>query len=145
MKRPLLLSALIGCVFLGAGCALTGARPQQAEPAKKAEPVFPERRADVLVEGDYRSTTPSTVEVRRSFGERHVSLYVNGEMVRAFEVEPVRTSNRDWVSPTGSGPMATIDVQNLPTQNDTLYIIPHFEHSVEIVDREFDLTLIVAN
>ena len=146
MKRPLLLSALFGCALLVAGCALTGPRTKkQAEPAKKAERVFPERRADVLVEGDYRSTTPGTIRIRRGFGERYVALHENGKPVRAFRVEPIYTSVRSDMAYFDLNPTGPIDVQDLPTDNDTLYTIPYFSGPIEIVDREFDLTLIVAN
>lgn len=139
MKPPALLSALLGCVFLVAGCAPTGAR------TKKADRVFPERHADVLVEGDYRSTTPGTIRIRRGFGERHIALYENGKPVRTYLLEPVYTSNRSDIAFFNPNPTGPIDVQDLPTANDTLYTIPYFSQPIEIVDREFDLTLIVAN
>ena len=145
MRRPLLFALLAG-MLLAAGCASTTPAPPTAEEEEAQEETPPPaRRADVLVEGDYRTTTPGTIQVRRGFGERYVSLRVNGEIVRTFDFERVYTANRADVTYFNLGTSRSFDVRNLPTKNDTLYAVPYYNHPIEVVDNEFGLTLIISN
>ncbi|MGI9174219.1 MAG: hypothetical protein ACR2GR_02715 [Rhodothermales bacterium] len=144
MRRPLLYALMAG-MLLTAGCASTTPSTSTQEEEAKKEEAPPARRADVLIEGDYRTTTPGTIQVRRGFGERYVALRVNGEVIRTFDVEQIYTSNRAEVTYFDLGTSLTFDVRNLPTKNDTLYAIPYYNHPIEVVDNEFGLTLIVSN
>ena len=144
MRRPLLFALLAG-MLLAVGCASTTPSTSTQEGEEKKEEAPPARRADVLVEGDYRTTTPGTIQVRRGFGERYVSLRVNGEIVRTFDFERVYTANRADVTYFNLGTSRSFDVRNLPTKNDTLYAVPYYNHPIEVVDNEFGLTLIISN
>lgn len=144
-KQPLAL--LIGSMLLlWIGCA--GSKKSAEGTAKAKGPAVQVTSAEVFVEGEYRITTPTTLRIRRGFGEATVTLKRGNNVVRAFELERINSSNSTdlafgYQGRSQSG-MPTFDLTSLSQQKDGTYIIPYFAVPIQIEDRDYGLTLIIA-
>lgn len=137
-------------IFAG-GCATGRGASDGVVPdssiAAAGSPMVYSRAVHVLVDGRDRGMVPRTVQVRRSFGTRMVSLWQAGKEIRTYEL---------MSSPTGEGrqleysffgsqdPTSTVyDVSNLPTDGENEYIVPFSPGRITVEDREYGLMLIV--
>ena len=106
------------------------------------------RAVHVLVDGKDLGVIPMTVRVRRGFGTRQVSLWQAGEEIRTYEFEIVHTSSGMqlqqgfWSNSSPDG--ETYDVRNLPTSNDSTFLVPYSNHPIKIEDQTFGVTLLVS-
>ena len=142
--KNLLIVTLVAVVFVLAGCASNkpGAKKMvQAESAR------------VFIEGRDRGVTPMTLRVIRSRGEYDVRLVQGQKVVRVFELahggaqrSPERHAiEMDLGNDNSAMGFRTLEVDDLESVDDTLYIIPYLPETVAIDDKKYGLTLLVSN
>lgn len=130
-------------LWLGCGGSRESTSPEVAAPANPVHAVTV-TPAQVFVDGEDRGLTPKTLRVRRGFGESVISLHVGKNLVRTFELERARTSNRSELDLTpATGSRSSFDLTDLNTTRNGVYLIPYFPGPVEVEDRQYGLTLIV--
>lgn len=102
----------------------------------------------VYVDGRESGATPTTVQVRRGFGETTVAVVSGEQTQRIYEVERVYTSNRsdlEYSFGANSGMnIRTFDSEELNRDDDGRYMVPYYAQPIAIEDRHFGLTLIVT-
>lgn len=151
MKRALLPPALLILVLLlGTGCAQTGPTRPAFTSLQEDTSVVAVQGVRVFVGDDEKGLTPGTFQVRRSFGERMITLRKGREVVRVYEVEPVYTSNAADLAfgfdGDASGDVLRYDLTQLNVKKDGTFIIPHLGgRPLAIEDRQYGLTLEVRN
>ncbi len=135
-----------GCVSTPAGVTVTSRTPKDATESNTPWQV---KRAWVFVEGVQQVITPATITVRRSFEITNVSLHVgpNFEQVRRYEIERTITGSRRMLDfsfrGTLDGAYPTFTVQELSKDSKGNYIIPFYDRTIQIIDHEYDLEIIV--
>ena len=147
-KTALPLLAII-LVLVISGCSSTKSSKQKEE----VEDAFNIASVNVMVEGKHRGVTPATVQVTRSWGEYEVVLLKGREIVRVYEIghggdqrTPERhIINMDLERDLSAYGYRTFDLSDLESPNDTLYFIPYIGQTIAIDDREYGLTLVVAD
>lgn len=135
---------LVMLVLLG-GCRSS---QKSAENDKKTSSVYAATR--VYVNGRDRGAVPGTVRVRRSFNEDTVVLRKGRTVLRRYELERVYTSNASELvygfSGSNSAEGTTFDLTSLKVSKDsTTYIIPHLSKQFVVEDRQYGLTLVIAD
>ncbi len=137
-----------GCVPGPAGVTIESRTPPDST---KDKGPFLIKRAWVFVEGTQLGATPATVRVRRSFEVTHVSLHVGAsfEQVRRYEIERTVTASRRMMDFSFSGSYnsgyLTFTATELSRDRQGRYIVPYFDHPIQIIDHEYDLVLIVED
>jgi len=135
-----------GCVSTPAGVTVTSRTPKDATDSNTPWQV---KRAWVFVEGVQQVITPATITVRRSFEITNVSLHVgpNFDQVRRYEIERTITGSRRMLDfsfrGTLDGAYPTFTVQELSKDSKGNYIIPFYDRTIQIIDHEYDLEIIV--
>ncbi|HET6567286.1 MAG TPA: hypothetical protein VFG50_04920 [Rhodothermales bacterium] len=145
-KRTLSLLT-VSMLVLWIGCAGSNKATDETAKAKASDAAVQVTSAEVYVEGKYRATTPTTLRLRRGFGEAEVTLKRGNNVVRQFAVLRVNSSNgTDLVfgyQGRSQNGMPTFDLTSLSQQKDGTYVIPYFAQPILIEDREYGLSLIV--
>ncbi len=154
MRRLALCSAafavalllLAGCVSTPAGVTITSRAPKDSTESNTR---WQAKRAWIFVEGVQQTTTPATITIRRSFEITNVSLHVgpNFDQVRRYEIERTATGSRSTLDFSFRGTLdntyPTFTVQELPKDSKGNYIIPFYDRTIQILDHEYDLVIIV--
>ena len=135
-----------GCVSTPAGVTVTSRAPKDSTESNTPWQV---KRAWVFVEGVQQVVTPATITVRRSFEITNVSLHVgpNFDQVRRYEIERTATGSRSALDFSFRGILdntyPTFTVQELPKDSKGNFIIPFYDRTIQILDHEYDLVIIV--
>lgn len=137
----------LGVLFLLTGCTQTSPVAEEDVVADSSR-VYTQA-VHVLVDGDDVGQTPRTVQVRRGFGTRKISLWQAGEEFRTYEIEISNTVAGDqmlqgfWSTDSMEGD--TYDVQSLPNNGEGTFYIPYTEYPIKVEDRTYGLTLLVRD
>ncbi|MEM8483923.1 MAG: hypothetical protein AAF564_00155 [Bacteroidota bacterium] len=133
-----------------AGCATS----QTDGTGKTLSSLYEGESVQVFVEGRDKGFTPMTLRVRRSLGEYEVALKKGKSIVRQFEIGIESSSNRsperqavfmDLERDQSVVGLRTFGIEDLDSQNDTLYYIPHYNADLSIDDVRYGLTLIITD
>lgn len=133
-----------------AGCATSQTEGQ----GKTLASLYEGESVQVFVEGRNKGFTPMTLRVRRSLGEYEVALKRGEAIVRQFEIGIESSSNRsperqavfmDLERDQSVVGLRTFGIEDLDSQNDTLYYIPHYNADLSIDDVRYGLTLIITD
>ncbi len=141
-----ILLFLFACVSTPAGVTITSRAPKDTT---STEGDFQVKRAWIFVEGLKQSTTPATINIRRSFEITNVSLHTGPtfEEVRRYEIERIVTASRrmlDYSFNGGfEGGMITFNASELSRDRKGRFIIPFYPYPIQIIDHEYDLVLLV--
>lgn len=150
MPRAIPLLLFIG-IQAAAGCS-TSSKIQDDESADAASADSTRqytRAIHVLVDGNDRGTVPMTVQIRRGFGTRRVSLYQAGKEIRIYEFEFSGTTAGDqtlqgfWSTPSAEG--ASFDVRTLPNDGEMTFFVPYTPYPIKVEDHAYGLTLHVED
>lgn len=149
MLRLRLLAPVLAVLVGLAACTTTSAPPPDPTTVP-GDDRFQPRSAYLFVNGEQKGVTPSTVTVRRGLGAAEVSLRVGPKLrvVRRYEFEYAPSSSRtmhDYTfGQTTEGGMLRLYASELPTRrNGRIVTIPFFARPILIVDRLYQLDLIV--
>ena len=157
MNRLLvLLTVVFMIIFFSAGCAATAppVEPEvqsgdQSETASTDSIQVRRGTIHVLVDGNDRGVLPKMVQIRRSFGDKFVSLYQGEEEFRIYELETSvtpggqRVLNGFWSDNRPEG--IVYDIRHLDKKNDDYYYIPYTEYPIIIEDNLYNLTIRIMN
>lgn len=144
---PKIATWTVTLFLLGAmGCSPKTKLPENPLPESPTVPVG--TAAWIYIDGREKGVTPTTIQVRRGFGETTVALVAREETQRVYEVERVYTSSRselDYTFGTSSieGGVRTIDAEDLERDKKGRYLVPYYETPIAIEDRYFSLTILV--
>lgn len=142
---PFLLAALL----LISGCSLSSSSGEDGIKSARADSSRLYTKAvHVLVDGRDMGIIPMTVRIRRSFGTREVTLWQAGKEIRTYELELNLSSEGSqllqgfYSSRSMDGD--AYDVESLPKAGDDVYVIPYAQRPLKIEDRQYGVTLLVA-
>ncbi|MCY3999602.1 MAG: hypothetical protein OXF06_11430 [Bacteroidetes bacterium] len=145
---PFFVAVLLlwGCITTPLGVTVTSRAPKDSSGSQP----FSVKRAWLFVDGSQQGSTPATVRIRRDYEISNVSLHVgkNFDEVRRYELERSVTSNRIMMDytfqGTYDGEFLTFTSAELTRDQKGRYIVPFFRETVQIIDHEYDLVLIVS-
>ena len=141
MIAPCLRTLLISCFFFLASCQ------SQHLFDKNDAAITTVQVADVFVNDQYRGTTPQTIRIYRGRRELSVTLKQGRKTIRAFEVEETYSPNAGELdfSFYGTDEAGTLrfTVEELPTKDDLLFVIPFYQQLFTVEDNQYGLTLII--
>lgn len=150
MKKNIFLSVTLFALALTFGCAANN----PGEGGKELSSVFDGEVVQVFVEGRDRGFTPMTLRVRRNLGENAILLKKGKELVREFEIALESSTNRsperhavfmDLERDESVMGLKTFGIEDLSSQNDTLFYIPHYNTNLSINDVKYGLTLVITD
>ena len=142
MKRHPPVFMMVFLLF-AVGCASTA--PHSTD-TKETGP--DSARASIYVNGDRKGLTPASLRIKRSFGETKITLRQGEQTVRRFKTERVPTSNSAELLYRSGAPRIgrrSYRVDELPTQDDSTYVIPYFRRPIVVEDPRYKLDLVVEN
>ena len=135
-----------GCTVATPGTSL---RPVVLKDSTEYDPAKA-KHAWVFVDGIQHGTTPTTVQIQRSFEISSVSLHLGEDFteVRRYEFERSVTSNRVMQDFTFQGnydgQILTFTPWELSRDKKDRFMIPFYRQPVQVIDHEYDLVIIVA-
>ncbi len=117
-------------------------------------PLYEGESVRVYVGGRDKGVTPMTLHVSRTRGEYDVKLRRGREVVRQYEIALENSYNAsperqaifmDLENDNGVMGIKTFGLDDLESQNDTLYYVPYYDANLSIDDAKYGLTLVVTN
>lgn len=150
MKKTFYAVLILLTTVAVAGCASSQTDGQ----GKTLNSLYEGESVQVFVEGRNKGFTPMTLRVRRNLGEYEVELKKGKSVVRQFEIGIESSSNAsperhavfmDLERDQSVVGLRTFGIEDLESQNDTLYYIPHYNADLSIDDVKYGLTLIITD
>lgn len=147
---------LVAALVLFAGILVVGCSTNKPidNTSSELSPLYEGESVRVYVGGRDKGVTPMTLHVSRTRGEYDVKLHRGREIVRQYEIALEHSYNAsperqaifmDLENDNGVMGIKTFGLDDLESDNDTLFYVPYYDANISIDDAKFGLTLVITN